>query len=277
MPGSGLYHWPELREPTIKQVYGGGPAFGADVVSRFFARVQLANGVFKATAPHRLDDVNTLVARFLPAERPLELMDVAVSSGVTTQEWSRQLSADGIDHHITAGDTDIDATWVSYRLADILVDATGHILYADLLGRGVRTGREFASSIVPMTLARAVLRASRLLRPRVRRVRLISPDVARNPAITVVADDLFERRPEFESRFHALRAANILNRGYFHEDTLRKGLCNLSRRIAPGGLLVVCRTDNLAVSHATVFRRDGDSLRPIARLGNGSEIESLAP
>jgi hypothetical protein len=51
---------------------------------------------------------------------------------------------------------------------------------------------------------------------------------------------------------------------------------NLRARLLPGGLLVVCRTNEAGVNNATVFKLAGDGrLEPIARLNQGSEIADL--
>jgi hypothetical protein len=53
----------------------------------FFHSIELRNGTRKTTRHRRLDDLNALVRKLLPTQRPLEIMDVAVSSGVSTAEW----------------------------------------------------------------------------------------------------------------------------------------------------------------------------------------------
>jgi polysaccharide pyruvyl transferase WcaK-like protein len=75
-----------------------------------------------------------------------------------------------------------------------------------------------------------------------------------------------------------LRAANILNRGYFDERVLRAMLANLRERLRDGGLLVICRTSTHGdVNNGTLFRLDPERrLCPLARLNAGSEIETLA-
>ena len=50
----------------------------------FFHSIELRNGTRKTTRHRRLDDLNARVQKLLPTHRPLEIMDVAVSSGVST-------------------------------------------------------------------------------------------------------------------------------------------------------------------------------------------------
>src|SRR5207253_1877652 len=54
----------------------------------FFHRLQLPNGTKKTTFRHRLDDVAIACNRLLKSvPAPIRLMDLAISSGVTTQDW----------------------------------------------------------------------------------------------------------------------------------------------------------------------------------------------
>jgi hypothetical protein len=262
------------QRPAIREVYGTPAAASEEAVRRFFGRVEVAGGVFKTTAANRLDDVNAVVRPHLPPDRPLELMDVAVSSGATTCEWSQDLAGHGIEHHIVAGDRDPEAVWLSSRLADLLIDADGHVLYADVLGRGLRTGGRSVRSREAMRVIRGVAR-SRLVPFRRQRVELVVPELLHSPRITLVRDDIFEHRPDLEGRFHALRAANILNRGYFDDDRLRLGLRKLQRRLVAGGLLIVCRTLRDGTNDGTLFREEDGNLRAAARLGAGSELDGL--
>ena len=110
---------------------------------------------------------------------------------------------------------------------------------------------------------------------RPREIRLVSPRLLANPSVTLAEDDVFVHRPDFDSRFDVLRAANILNLAYFDDEIIRTATRNLQSRIRPGGLFVVCRTDDEETNRATVFRFENGLLTPIARLAGGSEVESI--
>ncbi len=73
-----------------------------DRVSR--AEVRLPNGTWRTTYPNRLDDINEWLLEYLTPTRCLQIMDVAISSGISTLEWGDQLSAHGVRHQIVAGD-----------------------------------------------------------------------------------------------------------------------------------------------------------------------------
>jgi hypothetical protein len=261
------------KRSAIRDVYDtvGPPSERAE--ERFFTRVRLPGGVFKTTQPHRLDDLNRLVEKLLPGDGPLELMDVAISSGITTREWSEQLTLAGIAHRMLAGDSHINGEWLPFVWGDMLLDQErSHVLYADIVGRSVNTSGDSTRSLLAVRVLKLF---ARLFRANIQQVELVSPKLRDCTAIEVVEDDIFSRREEMSGRFHALRAANILNRGYFDDASIRAGVANLAERLRPDGLLIVCRTHEDGTNHGTVFRLTEGQWVRAARIGNGSEIEDL--
>jgi hypothetical protein len=265
----------------------------------FFHSIELRNGTRKTTRHRRLDDLNALVRKFLPAHRPLEIMDVAVSSGVSTAEWLVELERAGIECHMLAGDAVVDAFLISLgpRLR-ALVDRTGHLMQLDVGGHAIRMPpprRRDRIRYLPYTLLmKAVTRRFDLsgqaraqtgpqaggptqhwLGVTCRPLTLMSPSLSQLPQLQAVEDDIL-LNTSYTRRFHVLRAANILNRAYFDTATLERMLCNLRSRLLPSGLLIVCRTNEQGVNNATVFTLEKDGrLTATAHLNEGSEITDL--
>jgi hypothetical protein len=260
----------------IRDVFGDHAAPSADAEFELFRRIRIPSGVHKTTEVRRLDDLNERALRVLPGARPLELMDVAVSTAITTLEWSEQLTAAGVDHRLLAGDSHIDAVWLSLPFCDLLLDRDrNQLLLAVVLGRAVDVLGSSWRSALALPVLKATARLSKAVRVPMRYVELVTPRVRGCPAIEVVEDDIFVTRPELRSRFHVVRAANILNRGYFDDTQLRAAVANLRERLRPGGLLIVCRTLDDGANHGSFFKAEGDGWTVVGRIGEGSEIESL--
>jgi hypothetical protein len=261
---------------SLRDVYSGAGAGDRDEAHRFFARVRLPSGVFKATQPRRLDDLNDLALPLLPSERPLELMDVAVSTGVTSLEWSEQLAAAGIEHRLLCGDSHVEGAWLRFPGGDVLLDhGRREILFLELLGRTVDPSGGSGKSRLVMPLVRAIVWLGLHLRLPVRQIDLVAPAVRDSPAVSVIEDDIFVHRPDLRARFHVLRAANILNRAYFGEDRLVAGIASLRERLRPGGFLIVCRTHDDGTNHGSIVQATDGGWTVAARIGDGSEIEDL--
>src|SRR5690349_19450510 len=101
-------------KPLLRTVAACAGKVPPELEDRFYTLLRLPNGTWKTTYRRRLDDLNDWLLDFLPRGRPLEVMDVAVSSGISTVEWSEQLSANGIQHRLVAGDLAIDGWLVSW-------------------------------------------------------------------------------------------------------------------------------------------------------------------
>ena len=258
----------------------------------FFCSIRLRNGTYKTTYPHRLDRLNEIINTLLPEHRPIDVMDVAVSSGVATLEWMDSLRSAGIDFRMTAGDLCVRAFLLSFgRFLNVLVDDTGYPLQFDLFGRAIAypPGWRAAPFVhgICWVLPKAFVTLTKQLaaepeRDSVKRLGvscrkadLISPRLAERRSLTILDDDLLYPST-LKNRFHAIRAANILNRSYFSDETLTVMIANLRSRLRPFGLLVVCRTHDDGSNHGTVFRlNSAEAFEVVSRMGNGSEIEDL--
>jgi hypothetical protein len=266
---------------------------GPQLEDSFFHSLTLRNGTFKTTWHHRLDDLNAMVECFLPCGGPLEIMDVAVSSGVSTIEWLDCLERAGIDCRMTAGDAVIDAFLVAAGPVRGLIDRTGHLMQLEVAGKAVRMPpprrrdrlRYAPLSLLLKTAARVfhdTLRAAPHSGPaqtrlglRCHALKLISPALAAHPRIEVIEDDILNDH-RWPGRFDVLRAANVLNRCYFNDALLERMLRNLRSRLAPQGLLAVCRTTEEGRNDATLFRlADDRTFRELAKLNQGSEVTEL--
>jgi hypothetical protein len=221
-------------------------------------------------------------------------MDVAVSSGVSTAEWLLSLERAGIDCHMLAGDAVVNAFLISVGHLRALTDRTGHMMQLDIRGRAVRMPpprRRDKLRYLPLTLLMKCatrlfdLRSSTHVSARnagqsrlgvtCQPLALTSPSLARMSKLSAVEDDIL-LNTSYTRRFHVLRAANILNLAYFDRGTLERMLTNLRSRLVPGGLLIVCRTNEAGVNNASVFTLGEDGRFGLtARLNQGSEIADL--
>jgi hypothetical protein len=175
-----------------------------------------------------------------------------------------------------------------------LADKTGHLMQLDIAGEAVRLPpprRRDRIRYMPFILLMKA--AARLFGAQTRArsqsgnrpwrrlgitcqpLTLMSPSLRRLPQLRAVEDDILVNT-SYAQRFHVVRAANILNRAYFDVVTLERMLLNLRARLLPGGMLIVCRTNESGVNHATVFALGDDGrFRASARLNEGSEIADL--
>lgn len=252
---------------------GGGTA---EQQRRFFAHLRLPNGTWKTTYPRRLDDVNEQLLELLPRDRRLDLMDVGISSGISTLEWSEQLDGAGVAHRLVAGDLAVEGRLVSWgRWIALLFDESGRIpllIEVGPLTRPAQSDRlpDRAMRLLFCPLLRLLARTGRR-----RSVPLVVPELGLRQGIELARDDV--TAPErFTGSFDVVRAANLVQPAYFDEETLRRIVGNLRDRLRDGGLLVLCRTTMEGENRATIFRRRGERLLPEVSLNGGSEVRDVA-
>jgi hypothetical protein len=269
----------------------------ATLESEFFRRVMTRNKVTKTTCPGRLNDLNETVLPLLPNERPLHVMDVAISSGISTMEWIDDLRSKGIDVQMIGSDLTVKAYLISVcRAFEVLVDRQGCIMHFDISGIGIPGSANKPHYRLVTAALRMIFLSCRWLNgdlrrmvprhlstldsrplPNARTVTLVSTRLQTCPFVEIMEDDIFGvPRHQLVRQLHVLRAANILNRRYFGDEALRGAVRNLRSRLRENGLLIVCRTGNDGLNRATVFQlNSADRLDVVLRLRDGSEIEEL--
>lgn len=293
-----------VRIPTARELYFPSSPHPPDQLRemerQFFGALQMRNGTCKLTYPHRLDDLNDLVLGLLPPTRPLRIMDVGASSGISTLEWSRHLDEHSITHTITASDIGLTAFLVSFgRHFHVLVDPGGYPLQYELYGHAVPNppARRHLPFVWPLL---ALLRAGLMItfNPstyvdsaqdgmhhwwRRRRIALVSPQLMNDQRIELLEEDV-TTNTTLQRQFDVVRAANLLNRAYFSEDRLARIGAILRDRLVPGGLLIVCTTtgdcrregETARPNDGTIFAlRPSGELEVVDRIGAGSVVEDI--
>ncbi|MFV0298288.1 MAG: hypothetical protein ACK5JT_19460, partial [Hyphomicrobiaceae bacterium] len=250
--------------------------------SEFYTWLRLPNGVFKTTADQRMADLNAMVIEHWRQDSfaPQSIMDVGVSSGITTAEFFDDMHAAGLDVDITATDLVLTADVVPLWPGSYSIARDGDALRHVIFGASLRSWPRRLDRVTGYALVRRLANtlAARHTPNRTGRVLLVSPRALRGDAITWTEDDLLASpNPGFAQRFDVVRAANILNIAYFSAPQLTTALRNLRQRLkGPGARLIVNRTLLDDTNHGTMFQLDQDGrFRAEARIGTGSEIEDL--
>jgi hypothetical protein len=269
---------------------------------KLFARVALTNGTFKTTYPNRLDDINEAFCPHLArlTDRPIRIMDVGASSGISTIEWYEYLSRAGIDCDITGSDVMIYASLLTFRFTSkvaALVDSKGNIVHFDLFGRGYprqpsrellrpntlrtlaakmlfRVAMMIDGSLPPVKVGRTTLGRGFLLK--YQPIALLSRSFANNDRLRMIEDDLCARnQAAFCQAFNVIRAANVLNLVYFSVGVIEQMLATLKQRLKDDGLLIIVRTNRSGENNSSIFRLASSQFILIDRFGEGSEIENV--
>ncbi|BDA82965.1 ATP-binding protein [Aureimonas sp. SA4125] len=251
----------------------------------FFENLKMRNGTFKRTRPSRFTEIEKAFGPVFRerADTIRSALDIGVSSGVTSLEFLDFLGAQGSTVSLTATDLFLRAHIVGVAPGlRVLADPEGFPLQYDVAGTAIRAWvrrLDYATlAFAPLMIARHGLgRRVRTLiaQGRSRPVHLASPRLLHRRDVEVMEDDILIRRPAFAGRFDVVRAANILNLGYFTAGELESAITNIRVYLrGPGSLFLATRTNRAGGNAATLFELGPDcDFRPLKRLGGGSEIE----
>ncbi|HUY02149.1 MAG TPA: hypothetical protein VMV33_02590 [Rhodocyclaceae bacterium] len=255
----------------------------------FFTSLMTRNKTYKTTFHHRFSDINPYLLEYLLHHGPSapRVLDVGVSSGISTAELYDDLRQGGLDVEILATDILIDAFLVRvFPKCHALVDPSGFPLRLDLPLATMKpwvTRDDYYSGLFILRKFVNTLfthRAHRILRnpgdPRISEVKLVTPRALVKVDINVCTDDISRYNTALEARFDFVRAANVLNKGYFSPAVLSTMIANIGRYLQPHGSLFVVRTHEDRANHGTLFRRgDSQHFEVVHRFGSGSEVEDL--
>ncbi len=262
-----------------------------DVESQLFRLITLPNGTTKNTSANRLDELNLFTLPFLSGIPFPEIKDVAVSSGISTIEWLQQLEENKITAKINATDLYVKAYLIlkTSSLA-ILCDShfnpllieVGRSLFRTSFPKGsfrLNWGKLF-SKVIRTCWIRKETRENiqhtgsgqRFIYP----IHLLTAGFEQTSALSFSEEDIL-LPPDLKEieKYDVIRAANILNKVYFSNANMEKILSNLSCQLKPGGMLIVCKTDNTGRNHASLFLKKENGFSLLKNLNGGSEIENL--
>src|SRR5579872_4239688 len=249
------------RNATAREVLLSGasltPEDRAVKEANFFTRIRMHNGLYKMTDTKRLDDVNEVMVRHILgrwSDEVLQVLDVGVSSGITTIELAEALRRSGRSFKIVGTDLCIEAFLLSHGShLHVLCDERGKALQFEILGfpisnyLGTGLGAYLRRGL-PVVFARALFAAfafpltRRLARPPLSRpVRLLTGRWQDDSDVEFVQEDLFDEISK-GTQYHLIRAANILNPRIFSPAQLRRAIDLLRARLKEGGFLLIVRT-----------------------------------
>ncbi|MFM9903212.1 MAG: hypothetical protein ACKVQJ_01420 [Pyrinomonadaceae bacterium] len=282
----------KIATPTARSIFLSNDVDLREKEPVFFSSLRLKNGVTKTTSRDRMTDVDTWLIDLLPKGGFQKVLDVGISSGVTTVELCELLESNGVAYQMTGMDSDLTSYLVIFANdRSILLDKSGNPIHFEMAGKGfgyVRgTNLKHILDRVLLSIQAWLFIKLRLKRTldsiestavikgvEIHKIDLVCREIKENPAIRLIEDSIFSEASD--ERYSLIRAANILNKIYFSDEQLSAAIQKLSERLEPGGLFLVCRTNMEGENNATLFRLAGPGRFEItARFGIGSEIEYL--
>jgi len=260
----------------------GGSRFPPMLEREFYRSIQTSNGSKKSTGLQRLDAMNDLFFATLDRCRlvPRSVMDIGISSGVTTLEWLREF--DRRDLPVTMIATDLVMSvdlFAIGRHMRVLTEKNGHLLQIEIFGSGIRTFLRRRDYLTGGVVWRKALcfATRRLLRTANHQgtYLLVSPALRDQARIKLFDDDILgPNPPQFAECADVVRVANLIQPIYFSDVQIRQAVENIRERCrGEGSIVVVCRNTSEGLEGSILRMTDERQFAVEARLGRGSEVE----
>jgi hypothetical protein len=231
-----------------------------------------SNATSKETSAGRFRDLDQIARAIITAHKLDAIHDIGVSSGITSLDLYRTLSASGIpckflisDKYAVYGSTG--------RYPTRIVDADGAVTELYFCGL---LGKRAVSNKFPVTRLLHWLLADRPLHGPIRRFVLFDPQVLpylENGLIHRIDYDVFTTR--MPCAFSFVRCMNLLNLCYFPREPIQTALRNIIESLKEGGVLQIGRTLPDRTSHATFYVKLGARLEVLQQVGGGTELREV--
>lgn len=280
-----------------------------DVFERIIPYVRLSSGVFRTTYRERFQNldpvINRVLAECFSSSVELCVEDCAASTCLTSSEWAQTLmslyprlrfgASDILLHLVEMTDSasgerfvfEPDGCLLQYIRPPFVIRMeppeswvwpVNWLLYLHARRRWRQLALSYA---IPEswsnTLCDEPVKKSGYC---LRKISLVHPQALalarRNFQFAIRCQSLFDLS---QSSYHVVRSMNILNKSYFSDERLAHGAQRVIRSLLPGGIWIVGRTSSQdpGTHNVTIFRKQNSgALEIIQRIGEGSEIESIA-
>jgi hypothetical protein len=256
----------------------------------FFTSLKLRNGTYKTTFQRRFSEINRELQKLIGSgEIDVDhVLDIGISSGSNTVELYQELNSAGHKSQVVGTDLMTEAYLVNvFPGCFALVDDSGYPLRYDIgewsikpwvVASDYRNGFFLFRKCINLAFGyRARKMVSRTGSVVVRKVELVTPMLRKYTDVVVQQDDITRYNRMFDGKFNLIRAANVLNKGYFTDAALMEILENIRRYLAkPKAALLIVRTHANGTNHGTLFAvEEGEECKVIHRFGEGSEVEDI--
>jgi hypothetical protein len=268
--------------------------------------LQLSNGIYRTTYRGRMAGLDEKTCQVLkahfPADKKIRVEDWGAADCLTTSEFAGNLWRDFPQAEIVA--TDLHFHLIEARhdwLGTIVFEEDGQplqgvrppfvislsakaspvyvvnrMLFAAFHGLAKRAWTSAASAQWKDVVDNRVFDIGSW---HVQRIPLIHPEVlelaANNSRFRFRRHSVFETAPE---PVDLIRTMNLLNRSYFSEAQLNRGIVAIHRSLHEGGIWIVGRTreqSSRREHHASMWQKRGGAFHLIERIREGSEIDDL--
>lgn len=256
----------------------------AQAEEKLYWSIKTSRGTRMTTEPHRLDQINELFFTTLNRLKlvPRCVMDIGISSGVTTLEWMREFDKRNLP--VTMIATDLIMKVYLFQVSKnicAMTEINGHLLQIEIFGKPVyayRLRRDYLTGGIVWRTALCAYVKSRLSESlRQGPYHFVTPALRGHNHIVLREDDIYgPKREEFLGCADVIRVGNLIQPIYFTDDEIRHAVQAVRERCrGADSLVIVCRNKPDRLEGSILRLTDRKEFVVEARLGPGSEVEQF--
>ncbi len=242
------------------------------VADHIYTSIKLNNRTSKESRANRFQDIDQHTVDLLKEFDKPVFHDVGVSSGITSFELYSLLQEQGVSCSFNISDKFAKFYYEKTPLYTKIYDSEKKFLngyVGPIFADQESSGKFFITRWVFQLLNK------RPVSKELGAILLYDPKVLSciaNKEIFHQNYDIFAA--PMDEKCSYLRCMNLLNKGYFPDELIIKGVTNLFHSITEGGVLQIGRTVD-GVNYVSFFRKNDQQLDVIKHLNEGTEILGL--
>jgi len=228
-----------------------------EVYEKVFSQIIVTNGLTKTTKRGRFGDLDRIFVELMRPPQPATIHDIGVSSGITSLELFQAVEKTNNPFTFYISDKFAKIYFSGNRIRKFF-DAEGKLISVNyyFLHLAPRIGRVFFLS---RWLFKLFDSENKGKVEDLKEVLLLDRNVYQKiheSRIGFIEFDVFHSK--VAKPFNFLRCMNVLMPAYFSRARILAGVDNLKQNLEEGGYLLIGRTDENDINHATLYqKRDG--------------------
>ncbi len=243
-----------------------------EVLEKFYTDIYAQNKTSKRTANNRFTDIDKISLKYLSNENLNTIHDVAVSSGITSDNFYELLQKEQINFKMDISDK-YSLIHVKKGFITKIFDADNQLFFA-------YWGIFFAGDkniFFPLTvLLYKIIKKFTENYGSDYSLYLFHPKILKKlqeNKINIIEYDIFSS--SVEKKYSFVRCMNILNKGYFSDNELVKAINNIKKSLHEDGVLLIGRTNAKGINRASFFKKTGNGFILLKDINKGSEVKNL--
>jgi hypothetical protein len=228
---------------------------------------------WKSTRKGRHTLTNNLICDLASFMKKPAILEIGASSGTTSIELINTLKENYKRYYVT--DLLFEVQYFKKNKALYLYHEQNCIMY---INDWFIFYEDIDNAVFPFgVIVKYIIRHSPvILQKNLNTINLIHPDLLKmtsvNKRITIKMYNIFT--PWSGDEVNIIKAANVLNKGYFSKEQLISAIVNMWNALGRGGLLVV--TDNREIEKISIFEKcDSGTFIEKEKINGGTEISDI--